>query len=164
MATEQGGQGGGFRLDRPEQCQKKNFFYLNIIETKEVDRYSAIVLKGYINHHTEVCPYDNCPIKAFKKMISRDKATAENDRKNRTNMGGGNNNGISNNKQTQSLENNSLLLAQAKAIYNNAIKRFPNFVSLRIDYSNFLQSKMKDRKGALSELSLAEKSKPGFDH
>jgi hypothetical protein len=60
-----------------------------------VDRYSAIVLKGYINHHTEVCPYDNCPIKAFKKMISRDKATAENDRKNRTNIGNG---GITNNK------------------------------------------------------------------
>ena len=62
MTTEQ-------LLDRAEQCQKKNFFYLNIIETKEVDRYSAIILKGYINHHTEVCPYENCPIKAFKKMV-----------------------------------------------------------------------------------------------
>ena len=50
-------------------------------------------------------------------------------------------------------ENNSLLLAQAKALYNNGIKKFPKYLALRIDYANFLQSRMKDRKGALGELS-----------
>ena len=44
-----------------------------IIETKESDRYSAIILKGYINHHTEICPFENCPIKAFKKQILKEK-------------------------------------------------------------------------------------------
>lgn len=42
-------------------------------------------------------------------------------------------------KQNQSsLENNALLLAQAKALYNNGIQKFPKYISLRIDYSNFL--------------------------
>jgi hypothetical protein len=57
-----------------------------------------------------------------------------------------------------------LLLAQAKALYNNGIKKFPKYTALRIDYANFLQSRMKDRKGALNELSTAEKFKPGLDH
>jgi hypothetical protein len=55
------------------------------------------------------------------------------------------------------------LLAQAKALYLNGIRKYPKFVTLRIDYANFLQSRMRDRKGALSELSNAEKSKPSLD-
>lgn len=35
-------------------------------------------------------------------------------------------------------ENNSLLIAQAKALYNNGIKKFPKYLALRIDYANFL--------------------------
>lgn len=35
---------------------------------------------------------------------------------------------------------------------------------LRIDFANFLQSRMRDRKGALAELANAEKSKPGIEH
>jgi len=57
--------------------QKKTFFYLSIIETKEVDRQSAIVLKGYINHHSEVCPMENCPLKAFKKMLLKEKLNSQ---------------------------------------------------------------------------------------
>lgn len=49
-------------------------------------------------------------------------------------------------------------------MYNNGIKRFPKCTALRIDYANFLQSRMKDRKGALNELSQAEKFKPDIDH
>eukprot|EP00347_Sterkiella_histriomuscorum_P000937 403373955 len=143
------------QFQKGESCQKKNFFYLHIIETKEIQRYSAIVLKGYINHHSEVCPNDNCPIKQFLKMLARDKQNNENDRKKKV-VGG--------KMQAQQLENNSLLLAQAKALYNLGIKKFPKYTALRIDYANFLQSKMKDRKGALNELSQAEKIKPGLDH
>ena len=66
--------------------------------------------------------------------------------------------------QALSSENNSLLLAQAKALYVNGIKKFPKYTALRIDFANFLQSKMKDRKGALNELSKAEKLKPSLDH
>ena len=54
---------------------------MHIIETKEADRYSAIILKGYINHHTEICQSEGCPIKAFKKIMLREKMNAENERK-----------------------------------------------------------------------------------
>ena len=37
------------QLEKGEHCQKKNFYYIYIIETKEVLRQSAIILKGYIN-------------------------------------------------------------------------------------------------------------------
>jgi hypothetical protein len=45
-------------------------------------------LKGYVNHHTEVCPFDTCPIKAFKKMMLKDKMTSEGQRKKRIASGG----------------------------------------------------------------------------
>jgi len=45
----------------------KNNYYIHIVESKETDRHAAIVLKGYVNHHAEICPFDTCPIKAFKK-------------------------------------------------------------------------------------------------
>lgn len=61
-------------------------------------------------------------------------------------------------------ENNQLLLAHGKSLYMNAIRKFPKYMPLRIDYAIFLQSRLRDRKGALAELSLAEKSKPGFEH
>jgi hypothetical protein len=57
-----------------------------------------------------------------------------------------------------------LLLAQGKALYLNGIRKFPKYMPLRIDYANFLQTRMRDRKGALSELQNAEKNKPGFEH
>jgi len=38
-------------------------------------------LKGYINHHSEVCPNENCPIKSFKRLQARDKLFQDNDRK-----------------------------------------------------------------------------------
>lgn len=56
------------------------------------------------------------------------------------------------------------MLAQGKALYLNGIRKFPKYMPLKIDYANYLQSRMRDRKGALNELNLAEKGKPGFDH
>jgi hypothetical protein len=56
------------------------------------------------------------------------------------------------------------LLAQGKALYLNGIRKFPKFMPLKIDYANFLQSRMRDRKGALNELTLAEKASPGFEY
>ena len=72
-----------------------------IIETKESERYSAIILKGYINHHTEICPFDHCPIKAFKRQILKEKMNVENERKKKAGA----------KMQFQNAENNSLLLA-----------------------------------------------------
>lgn len=69
------------QLEKGEHCQKKNFYYIYIIETKEVLRQSAIILKGYINQHAEICPFDTCPVKAYLKIMLREKLTAEGERK-----------------------------------------------------------------------------------
>jgi uncharacterized protein with PIN domain len=75
---------------RGEDCQKKNFYYIYITDTREQLRQSAIILKGYVNHHSEVCSFDNCPIKAFKKNMIKDKLSNENARKKRITSGQGN--------------------------------------------------------------------------
>jgi hypothetical protein len=88
-------------------------------------------------------------------MMQREKLNTDSERKKKAQSGG--------KMQLLQSENNQLLLAQAKALFLNGIRKFPKFVTLRIDYANFLQSRMRDRKGALSELSNAEKSKPSLD-
>ena len=87
-------------------------------------------------------------------MIQREKLSTDSERKKKAQSGG--------KMQMMQSENNQLLLAQAKALYLNGIRKYPKFVTLRIDYANFLQSRMRDRKGALSELSNAEKSMPSL--
>lgn len=69
------------QIESGELCQMKNAYYMAIVETKEVERQSAIILKGYINHHVTVCPYETCPIKTYLKIIARDKLSNETERK-----------------------------------------------------------------------------------
>jgi hypothetical protein len=57
------------QIESGDLCQKKNSYYIYILETKETIRSSSIILKGYLNHHVQVCPYDTCPVKAYQKMI-----------------------------------------------------------------------------------------------
>ncbi len=46
----------------------------------------------------------------------------------------------------------------------NSIRRFPKYAAIRIDFANFLATRMKDRKGALAELNKCEKIKPALDY
>lgn len=69
------------RIDTGDLCRKKNFYYFYIIDTREMIRQSGIILKGYVNHHTTVCPYDTCPIKAFKRLMMKEKLTTMIERK-----------------------------------------------------------------------------------
>lgn len=125
-------------------CRKKNFFYFYIIDTREMTRESGIILKGYVNHHTVVCPYDTCPIKAFKRLMIKEKLSGLMERKRWASSGS--------DSRTMHADNNALLLAQAKALYNNAMRKWTKNALIRIDYANFILTRMKDRKGALKEL------------
>lgn len=35
-------------------------YFLHLISTKDTDRRSAIILKGYIYHHEDTCPNADC--------------------------------------------------------------------------------------------------------
>lgn len=131
------------KIETGDDCQRKNFYYMHIIDTREIKRKSAIILKGYVNHHTEVCPYDTCPIKAFKRLMMKEKTISLLERKKKASK--------AYSKNMVHNDNNQLLLAQAKALYNNGMRRFPKYIPLRVDYAYFLQSRMKDRKTALAE-------------
>ena len=48
-------------------------------------------------------------------------------------------------------------------MYLNGLRAFPDSVSLKIDYSWFLLSKMMNRREALKELLNAEKQRPTFE-
>ena len=89
------------QIQKGELCQKKNFFYLHIIESKDVDRYSAIILKGYINHHSEICLVESCPIKAFKKQLQKERLNLDSEKKKKSLQ----------QKIVNNSENNQLLLA-----------------------------------------------------
>jgi uncharacterized ubiquitin-like protein YukD len=91
------------RIDTGDLCQKKNFYYLNIVDTRENRRESAIILKGYVNHHSEVCPYENCPIKQYQRVVLKDKTVSLIERKRKAIK--------SQNKQTLSTDNSQLLMA-----------------------------------------------------
>ena len=38
----------------------------------EESRDSAMALKGYVNHHSEFCNLDDCPLRNFKKQLQKD--------------------------------------------------------------------------------------------
>ena len=54
-----------FLVEKGEIFQRRNLYYLHIIENRE-NRTEGIILKGYINNHIQICPYDGCPIKEYK--------------------------------------------------------------------------------------------------
>lgn len=62
--------------------------------------------------------------------------------------------------QVTSLESPALLLSQAKNLYMNGVKRFPDCVALKIDFSYFLLQKMLNKRDSLKELINAEKHNP----
>lgn len=124
----------------------------------EQDRDAAMTLKGYVNHHSEFCMLDDCPLRNFKKQMIRDH------KKEYGQFGpifGGAvsaHSAMSFGKtQITSLESPALLISQAKNLYINAIKQFPQSVALKIDYAWFLLNKLMNKRDALKELLNADK-------
>ena len=66
--------------------------------------------------------------------------------------------------QVTSLESPALLISQAKNLYMNGIRQYPECVGLKIDFAWFLLSKMINRRESLKELIQADKqARPSFD-
>ena len=55
-------------------------YFLHLVQTKDHDRKNAIILKGYIYHHEDSCPNQDCQLKLYKIGIiqnSKNKKTAK---------------------------------------------------------------------------------------
>jgi hypothetical protein len=66
--------------------------------------------------------------------------------------------GVGSKGQITSLESPALLISQAKNLYMNGIKQYPECIGLKIDFAWFLLSKMNNRRDSIKELIQAEKS------
>ena len=50
-----------------EEALKQVIHLIKLIQTKEVNRESAILLKGFVNFHEMTCVDDECSLKVYKK-------------------------------------------------------------------------------------------------
>ena len=122
-------------IESAETFQRYINYYMTIVELKgslspnsydycvEEDRDAAMTLKGYVNHHSEFCVLEDCPLRNFKKQMIKE-------HKNEYGQFGpifgsqvSAHSSLSFGKtQVTSLESPALLISQAKNLYANAIK------------------------------------------
>jgi len=122
------------KFQKGEKVQKQIKYYLELVNKREMDRDSKILLKGYISIYEESCNIQEC---ALKKYLY--------------------------NLEFNNMETTAFLLQHAETLYQNGISKFPNCTSLRISYSFFLLERLNKRQQANIELINAEKYLPKFE-
>jgi hypothetical protein len=125
-----------------ESVEKTTRYFLELIDKKDIDRQSQLILNGYIYMYNEANNNPNHPLSAFKI----DQQDFEN-RKNSLN-------------DSSSV---AILYQHANLMYQLGISKFPTCVFLRTSYAIFLRERLKNKKQCLIELANAEKYKPQFD-
>lgn len=126
-----------------ESVEKSIRYFLELIDKKDIDRQSQLILNGYIYMYNEANNNPNNPLNAYKLEHHGD---PENNRKSLN--------------DTASI---AILYQHAKLMYQLGISKFPTCVFLRMSYAIFLRERLKNKKQCLIELANAEKYKPKFD-
>lgn len=121
------------KFQKGEKVQTQIRYFLELIDKKDLDRNSKVLLKGYIYLVEEACTLPDC---ALKKYIYN----------------------LENNMDTL-----AFLLQHAESLYQNGISKFPNCTPLRISYSFFLLERMNKKQQANIELQNTEKYGPRFE-
>jgi hypothetical protein len=121
------------KFQKGEKVLKQIQYFLEIVDKKDIDRNSNILLKGYIFLYEESCATDDCELKKYL-------ANMENN-----------------------LDSAIFLYQHAETLYQNAISKFPNCTALRISYAFFLLEKINKKSQANLELMNTEKYNPRFD-
>ena len=122
------------KIQKGEKLQKQIKFFLELIDKKEFDRDSKIILQGYITIYEESCNIQEC---ALKKYIY--------------------------NLEFNNIDTIGFLIQHAETLYQNGISKFPSCTSLRITYAFFLLERLNKKQQANIELINAEKYKPSFE-
>ena len=100
---------------------------LYLIDTKDSNRSSKLVLTAYINQTEEKCIESDCPIKKYLSTLENSKIDAP-----------------------------VFLLQHCEDVFQYSISKFPLETKLRISYSFFLMDRLNKKKQASNELSSAE--------
>jgi PAS domain S-box-containing protein len=119
--------GSGAIVEKQIRC------FIELVDNKEKDRQSLIILKGYIYLHVKSCNLSDCYLKTYMEEIAQNKDSV------------------------------ALLYQHAKWMFQFGISKFPNCIFLRMSYAFFLRERMKNKKQCLMELINAEQHGPTFD-
>ena len=97
--------------------------YLNIIKQKEVSRDHSLILSTFIEKVEEQCTNDKCPLKSYLLSLSK------------------------------GFDSYFLLLQYAQQLFRSALNKYSEDLTLKIHYSIFLLTKIKQKKNAIKVLS-----------
>ena len=107
---------------------------LYLIDTKDSNRSSKLILTSYINQSEERCIESDCPIKKYLSTLENNKIDAP-----------------------------VFLLQHCEYVFQNSISKFPLETKLRIFYAFFLISRLNKKKQASNELIIASNYPMSFE-
>jgi hypothetical protein len=122
------------KFKKGENVIKQINYFLELVETKDLIRENRVILKGFISINEENCNLKDC---ALKRYLS--------------------------NFEENNLDSPIFLYQHAELMYQIGISKFPDCVSLRINYAFFLLEKLNKKQQSNIELNTAEKYIPKFD-
>ncbi len=100
-----------------------------------------MLLLGYVEKHRESCTLmEECPL---NRVHERKKRYHSNEQ-----------------EMEETTQN---LLKELNRLFKQGLKKFPQYIPLRLQYGLFLLERMKDRQGALEQFVLLEKQDCSFD-
>ena len=107
--------------------------YINVVENKDTNRNSELILKGYISLFEERCFISECPLKKYLTSL-----------KNGNDIKG-------------------FLYQHAETLFQNCLKKFPTSTEVRFAYALFLLKKMNKKKKAQNLLIGLDKFFPTLE-
>ncbi len=124
-------------------------YFLNLVQTRNEDRKSAIILKGYVYQHEDECPNKECQLKNYKILMTNTLKVKKEKKKFQS--------------LSSAADNSQLLLEHAKTMYRTGLKKFPDSTALKIQYAFFLIERMNRKSEAFHEFNQASNFNPPFD-
>jgi hypothetical protein len=122
------------KFNKGENIIKQINYFLELVDTKKINRESMVIIKGYISIYEENCNLKEC---ALKRYLS--------------------------NLEKNNLDSPIFLYQHAELMYQNGISKFPNCIALRINYAFFLLERLNKKQQSNIEIITAEKYMPKLD-
>lgn len=135
-------------FQKGEDIQLHIRYFVKLVEEKNEDSKSDLLMKGFIFNHEKNCELLDCPINDYLSL--KNEKTIKN---------------LSFAGESNIEKNNPdfFLLMYADKVYNLGLTRFPNCTPLRLKYGAFLWERFKNKNSALQQLNIAERYNPPLD-
>ncbi len=121
------------KFQKGEKVIKQVSYFLELVDKRDYDRNSKVLLKGYIYMFEESCTFQDCALKKYLYSLEH------------------------------SLDTMVFLMQHAESLYQSGISKFPNCTALRISFAFFLLERLNKKAQANLELLNTEKYSPRFE-